>query len=75
MEFLKQHHLLSIIFGITSAVLWVCSSFAYSKKHPEKTDQGYSVFGHIKTGEIQNKWNAPAALCAALAALAQAFGV
>ncbi|MEB0951618.1 hypothetical protein [Citrobacter sedlakii] len=74
MEFLKEHHLLSIIFGTASAIFWIVSCAASSKKYPEKTEQGYSMLGHIKTSEIQSKWNARAALCAALAALAQVFG-
>ncbi|EEQ3807625.1 hypothetical protein QYV50_005159 [Escherichia coli] len=74
MEFLKEHHLPSIIFGIFSAIFWIISCFASSKEHPPKTEQGsFSSLGCFKAIEIQSKWNKRAAFCAALAVLAQVF--
>jgi hypothetical protein len=76
LSILKQYHALSIVFGVISAFLWLASAFSRSKKtEPTVPRGGYSMLEHIKTAEIQGKWNSSAAIFAALAALSQAFGI
>ncbi|SQD05008.1 Uncharacterised protein [Escherichia coli] len=64
MEFLKEHHLPSIIFGIFSAIFWIISCLHLPKNTHQKRNKAVShPLGCFKAIEIQSKWNKRAAFC------------
>lgn len=80
-NWIKTHHAASLLFGITSALLWIKSATAkveLGKKVVmvtyEDPNQNVNLHDFFATARLQSKYNSFAALSAAATALFQVFG-
>lgn len=82
MGWIKDHHVVSLTFGILSAILWIKSATAkveLGKKIVmvtyEDPELNVNLHDFFATVRLQSKYNSFAALSAAATALFQIFGL
>ncbi|MEW5289831.1 hypothetical protein ABW286_11650 [Erwinia papayae] len=82
MGWIKDHHVVSLTFGVLSAILWIKSSTAkveLGKKIVmvtyENPELNVNLHDFFATARLQSKYNSFAALSAAATALFQILGL
>lgn len=82
MSWIKDHHVVSLTFGVLSAILWIKSATAkveLGKKIVmvtyEDPELNVNLHDFFATARLQSKYNSFAALSAAATALSQILGL
>lgn len=78
---IKEHHILTILFGLLSAFFWILSAFVKSKISPKRITLTFGtetemvdLHNFVDTVKKQSRLNSIAAIFAALTAVSQVLG-